>query len=106
MGLSIKVNGMIKKVLETAEVFKSGKMDQGMTDSGRMVWHMEWVVLFTQKATFMRVNGLKIKLMVMEYNKITKVAVTKETGITINKMEKELKNGQMVQCMKASINTE
>ena len=106
MERSIKANGMIKKDLETAEVFRSGKMDQDMTDSGRMVWHMEWVVLYTLKATFMRVNGLKIKLMVMEYNKITKVAVMKETGITINKMEKELKNGQMVQCTKASINTE
>jgi len=97
---------MTNKVLETAEVYKSGKMDQDMMDFGRMAWHMEWVVLFTQKATFTRANGSKIKLTVMEFNKTTKEVDTKETGTTINKMVKELKNGQMVQCTKANINME
>jgi len=58
------------------------------------------------KATYMRVNGSKIRLMATEFNKTTKAAVMKETGKTINKMVKELKNGQMVQSMKASINLE
>jgi len=102
----IKVNGMIVKVLETAEVFKFGKMDQDMTDFGRAAWRMVRVVLYMLKATYTRVNGSKIRLMAMEFNKTIKAAVMKETGRTINKMVKELKNGQMVQSMKASINLE
>lgn len=89
-----------------AEVFKFGKMDQDMMDFGKTAKHMERVVLFMQKATYTRVNGAKIKLMGMESNKTLKVAVMKETGRTINKMVKELRNGQMVQFTKANIKME
>lgn len=59
-----------------------------------------------QKEIYMRVNGMKIKLMVMVFNRITKAVVTKETGKTINKMEKVLKSGLMAPYMKANISTE
>ena len=89
-----------------AEVYKFGKMDQDMMDFGRTARHMVRVVLFTQKVTYTRVNGAKTKLMVLEFNKTIKVAAMKETGRTINKMVKELKNGQMVQFTKANIKME
>lgn len=88
------------------EVCRSGKMDQGMMDSGKMAWHMDWVDQYTLKAIYTRVNGLKIRLMVTASNKTLKEADTKETGKMINKMEKELKNGLMVLYMKANIKME
>ena len=89
-----------------AEVYKFGKMDQGTMDFGRTARHMVRVVLFTQKVTYTRVNGVKTKLTVLEFNKTIKVAVMKENGRTINKMVKELRNGQMVQFTKANIKME
>jgi hypothetical protein len=89
-----------------AEVYKFGKMDQDMMDFGRTARHMVRVVLFTQKVTYTRVNGAKTKLTVLEFNKTIKVAAMKETGRTINKMVKELRNGQMVQFTKANIKME
>lgn len=47
------------------------------------------------KATSMRVNGSKIKHTGMVFNKIIKAAVMRVNGKTINKMDKEQKNGQM-----------
>jgi len=89
-----------------AEVYKFGKMDRDMMDFGKTARHMVRVVLFTQKATYTRVNGVKTKLTVLEFNKTIKVAVMKENGRTINKMVKELRNGQMVQFTKANIKME
>jgi galactokinase len=86
-----------------AEVFRFGKMDPGMMVSGKMEWHMDWVDWFMLKVTYTKVNGLKIKLMVMESNKTIKEADTKEIGRMINRMVKESKNGLTVQFMKESI---
>ena len=36
-----KVSGCKVKTLETEEEFKSGQMDQDMTDFGRMEWLMD-----------------------------------------------------------------
>ena len=106
MVLSIKESGTTNRILETAEVCKSGKTDQGMMDSGKMDRHMERVDLFMQKEIFTRVNGAKIKLMGMVSNKTIKAADMKETGRTINKMVKESRNGQMVQFTKVNIKME
>ena len=94
---------MIMKDREMAEVFRFGKMDPDMMVSGKMEWHMDWAVWFMLKVTYTKVNGLKIKLMVMESNKTTKEADTKETGRMINKTVKESRNGLMVQFMKENI---
>ena len=51
-------------------------------------------------------NGLKIKLMGMEYNKIIMEVATKANGKTINNMVMELKNGLMAAPTKVSTKKE
>jgi hypothetical protein len=84
MVLSTKGSGLKVKTLEMEEVYKSGQMDQDMMDFGKTAWPMDEADLFMLTATFTRVNGLKIKLMVMEYNKIIMEAATKVNGKTTN----------------------
>jgi hypothetical protein len=51
----------------------------------------------------MRVNGSMIKLMDMGLINMLTVRLMSENGLKISSMEKELKNGQMVQNMKDTI---
>jgi len=88
-----KVSGCKEKTLEMEEECRSGLMDQGTTDSGRMEWPMAEVDLFMQMETCMRVNGSKIKLMDMEYNKIITEVATKANGKTTNNMVTVSKSG-------------
>ena len=96
------MNGMIVKVLETAEVFKFGKMDQDMTDFGKMAWLMVEVGWYMLMGTSMKVNGSKIKLMDMEYNKIITEAAMKANGKTTNNTVTELKSGPTAALTKES----
>lgn len=84
-----KVSGYKVKTLETEEEFRSGQMDQDMMDSGRTVWLMAEVDLFMPMGTCMKVNGSKIKLTGMEYNKIITEVATKANGKTTNNMATE-----------------
>ena len=59
-----------------------------------------------QKVMFMRVNGLKIKLMVMVYTRILMEADMKDNGFKINSMDMESNNGQMVLNMRDNMNRE
>lgn len=59
-----------------------------------------------QKVMFMRVNGLKIKLMVMVFTRILMEADMKDNGFKINSMDMELNNGQMVLNMKDNMSRE
>ena len=81
-------------MLETEEEFRYGPMDQDMMDSGRMEWLMVEVDLFMLMEMFMKVNGSKIKLMDMEYNKIITEVVTKASGKTTNNTVTASKSGQ------------
>lgn len=77
-----------------------------MMDSGEMEWQMVMEDLCTPKVMFMRVNGPKIKLMVMVFTLILMEADTKDNGIKINNMALVLNNGQMELNMKESMNKE
>ena len=59
-----------------------------------------------QKVMFMRVNGLKIKLMAMVYTRILMEADMKDNGFKINSMDMESNNGQMVLNMRDNMNRE
>lgn len=94
------------KIKRMEEVFKFGQMDQDMMDFGEMEWLMALVVSFMLKVMYMKVNGLRIKQMVMVYILISMVADTKVNGSRINSMVLELNNGLMEQNMKVSMNME
>ena len=53
-----------------------------------------------------KVNGLKIKLMDMEYNKIITEVATRVNGKTINNMVTALKNGPTAALTKVSTKKE
>jgi len=89
MELCTKVSGYKVKTLEMEEVFRYGLMAPDMTDFGKTVWLMVEVDLFMLMGTSMKVNGLKIKLMGMEYNKIIMEVDTKASGKTTNNMVTE-----------------
>jgi len=62
--------------------------------------------LCTQKETFMKVIGLRIKLTVLESTHITTVRNSQEIGYLINNKDMEKNNGQMVLNMKVIIKKE
>ena len=101
-----KVNGMRTRVSETDAAFRSGRTGRDMTASGKMEWHMDSADSSTQRETFTKVSGSRIKLKDTEFNKTFKEAGTKDSGIMINKMVKEKKCGLMVQYTKVNIKTE
>ena len=84
-------------------VSKYGQMAHDMTAFGVMVWPTDTADLFMQKVMFMKVNGQKIKQMVMEYTHILMVAGTKVSGLQTNSMDLVLNNGQMGQSMMANM---
>lgn len=76
-------------------VFRYGRMEVGMRDSGRIIELTdmeEWCML---KVTYTKVNGKMIRLMEREHIHRTKVASTKVNGLMTNKMDLVLKNGVM-----------
>lgn len=96
---------MRTRVSEMDVASRFGRTDRDMTGSGRREWHMDKVDSSTQRETFTKVSGSRIKLKDTEFNKTFKEADTKDTGIMINKMAKEKKCGLMVQYTKVNIKT-
>lgn len=101
--LFTKENGTNSKIYVMVEEFRYGPMEADLMATGKMEWLMEKAVLFMYKVMFTRATGLKIKLKVMVFTKLTKEANTKEIGTTMHKMEKVLKNGLMEAYTKATI---
>lgn len=58
---------------------------------------------YMQMEIFMKANGSMTKLMVMEHTSMLMVQLMLASGLKISNMEKELKNGQMVQNTKGTI---
>lgn len=104
MVLYTKVNGSLKRIRRTEEVFKSGQMVQDTMDSGETEWQTAMVDLCMLKAMSMRVSGLKIKPMVLESTLITMEVDMKVNGSKISNMDTVLSNGQMVQSMRVNTN--
>jgi hypothetical protein len=94
----------LKKVRKTVEEFKSGQMDQDTMGSGEMEWPMDMVVLYMLKEMSMRVNGQRIKQMVLEFILIITEVGMKDNGSKINNTDMVLNNGQMVQNTKVNMN--
>lgn len=100
----IKANGLFNQIRKMGEVFKYGQMDLDMMDFGDKEWQTDMEDLFTLKETYMKVSGLKIKLMDSESILILMGADMKVIGSKINNTVLELSNGQMEQNMKDSMN--
>lgn len=98
--LYTKVTGSSTKTRKMEEEFKYGQMDQGMTDSGKMVWPMATEDWFTLKETSTRVNGKMTRPMVMEFTPISTEADTRDNGFKTSSTAWVLNSGQMVQSMK------
>lgn len=67
---------------------------------------MDKVDLFMLKVTFMRENGLMIKLMDMAFTLILTEVDMRVNGTKINNMVSELNNGQTAPSMKDNMNKE
>ena len=74
--------------------YKSGQTDRGMMGFGEIVWLMVMEGSFMLKVTFMKVNGLTIKLMVSGYTHIIKAGSMKASGSRTSNTGTELKHGQ------------
>lgn len=70
-------------------------MDQGMTDSGKMVWPMVMEDWFMQKEMSMKANGKMTRLMDMEFIPISTAADMKVNGTKINNMDWDQNSGLM-----------
>lgn len=81
-------------------------MVQDTMDSGETEWQMDKVDLFMLKVTFMRENGLMIKLMDMAFTLILTEVDMRVNGTKINNMVSELNNGQTAPSMKDNMNKE
>jgi hypothetical protein len=68
------------------EEFKFGQMVLDTMDFGDKEWQTDMEDLYMQKEMFMRVNGLKIKLMDSEFILISMGVDMKVTGSKINNM--------------------
>ena len=97
-----KASGYKGKTSEMEEVFKSGPMVQDMKKKRKMAWLMVEVGWYMLMGTSMKVNGSKIKLMDMEYNKIITEVATKANGKTTNNMATASKSGPTAAPTKAS----
>lgn len=76
----IRVIGKLIQIRRMEEEFKFGQMDQGMMVFGKMGWLMVMEDWFMPRETSMKVNGLMIKPMVMEFILISTEADTKDNG--------------------------
>lgn len=85
-------------------MFKFGLMVQDTMASGEMEWPMVTEDLSMLKEMCMKVNGLKIKRMVLEFTLITTEVDTKDNGTRISNMVMVWNNGQMVQNMRVNMN--
>ena len=68
------------------EEFKFGQMVLDTMDFGDKEWQTDMEDLYMQKEMFMKVNGLKIKLMDSEFILISMGVDMKVTGSKINNM--------------------
>ena len=78
-------------------------MAHAMTDGGETIWQMVHEDSSKLMATSMKVTGRTTELTVMVTIDTSKGPNTKVNGKTTFKMDKELKNGKMVQYSKAAI---
>jgi len=98
------VSGIKKLTKKMEEEFKSGQMAQDTMASGEMVWLMDMDVLYMLKEMSMRVNGLRIKQMALEFTLIITEVDMKDNGSKISNTATVLNNGQMVLNMKDNMN--
>ena len=74
------------KIRKMVAGYKFGQTVQGTMDSGEMGWRMDMEDSFMPKGMCMRVNGLKIRLMGMEFTLILMAVDMKDNGSKINSM--------------------
>jgi hypothetical protein len=84
------------RIKKMAAEFKFGLTVQGTTDSGETEWPMDMEDSFMQRVMCMKENGLKTKLMAMEYIRILMEVDTRVNGSKISNMDLVLSNGLMV----------
>ena len=89
-----KVNGLKMKKMVWESTF--GLMEQDMMDIGKMESVMVKEDVFMLTATYMKVNGFKIKSKVMVSKDRQMEDFIKESGLMINKKERETEHGLMV----------
>jgi len=96
----MKDNGF--KVRDKVLVYKYGLMDQNMLVNGKIIKPMDRVFYIMQMVMFTKDNGLMIKLVDKELI-LTKTAPnTSVNGKTINKTDMVLNNGLMDKSMKVN----
>jgi hypothetical protein len=100
----IKENGSWMRIRKTVAEYKFGQMAPDTTDSGEMEWPTDMEDLSMPKEMFMRVNGLRIKPMVMACTPTSMDLDMRANGSKISNMALVLNNGQMVQNTRASMN--
>lgn len=87
MVLYTRVNGWQMKIRKMVAGYKFGQMVQGTMDSGETGWRMDMEDSFMPKVMCMRGNGLKIRLMGMEFTLILMAVDMKDNGSKINSMD-------------------
>lgn len=109
----ISIKGILKLTIDMVEVFRPGQMVLGMRDTGRMIRQILEVNLFMLMGIFMmvivlffkaQVNGLMIKLMVMEPIPILMELSMRDIGKKTNKTDQVKKLGLMVHVIKEITN--
>lgn len=91
----IKENGLFNQIKRMVEEFKFGQMALDMMGFGDKEWQTDMEDLYMQKEMYMRENGLKIKLMDLEFTLILMEVDMRVTGSKINNMVLALNNGLM-----------
>lgn len=92
---TIRVSGMSLPIRKMEEEFKSGPMALATTASGRTVWQMVSVDLYTPKETSTKVSGPMTRQMAMESTPTIMALVMKATGTRISNTAGVSKSGQM-----------
>ena len=104
MELSTTVNG--KETLDRALEFKSGPTEPNIKDNGLTIRLKEKVNLLMSMAIFMMGNGNKIKLPDMESTFITMVQDIKVIGLMIINMDMEFRHGSTEANIRETTNKE
>jgi len=105
MGHNMKESGICNQVSDMVEAIKFGAMVAYMRATGKMIRLMVEEDLYTLMEIFTMVSGKMTKPMALVNTLILTVPSMKATGLMINNMVKERKNGQMVRNMKEIINS-
>jgi hypothetical protein len=85
--------------------FKYGLMGPGTMVSGKMTWLKVTAVSSMPKETSTRELGRQTKLMDMASTPTMVAVAMRDDGWKINRMDRELRGGQMVPNIKVSIRT-